>query len=125
MPIGEHEIVWRMTATAAAHVRRARDEMGEELYRDSRAAFRELMTQYINAVPGCSAKQGKTISPMGSTPGGRKAFKVRFAVPGCGRSGGFRLAVACDCGHRDVLIAAAWMRADDPADAEFDIAFGR
>ncbi|HEX4382081.1 MAG TPA: hypothetical protein VH083_04005 [Myxococcales bacterium] len=71
-------------------------------------------------------KQGSSISPMKSsaTAAGGKRLKVRWAMPGSGKSGGLRLAVAVYCKEKHVKIAGAWLRTDNPSDDAFDAAFG-
>lgn len=56
---------------------------------------------------------------MGATPAGGKILKVRWGLPGMGKSGGLRLAVVAYCESREVVIAGAFLRSDDPDDATF------
>lgn len=65
-------------------------------------------------------KQGKSISPIGATAAGGKRLKVRWLIPGKGKSGGLRLAVVAYCEERLVKVAGAWVRKDDPSDGEID-----
>lgn len=57
---------------------------------------------------------GKSISPMKATPRGGKVLKVRWAYPGCGKSGSLRLIVVAYCREKRVHIAQALDRRDDP-----------
>ncbi|MCB9872264.1 MAG: hypothetical protein H6837_20585 [Planctomycetes bacterium] len=52
-----------------------------------------------------------------------KGLKVRFGYPGCGKSGGLRLAVLAYCSDHLVKIAGAWIRREDPDDDDLDDAF--
>lgn len=113
------DIVWRVTVTGSADLRPHREAMGEATYDEVRTAFKELIVGYINASAQCDKKQGRTISPMGGDGRGGKILKVRFGLPGRGRSGGLRVCVVADCDSKTISIAGAWERIDDPPDAAF------
>jgi hypothetical protein len=51
---------------------------------------------------------------------GGKCLKVRWGVPGCGKSGGLRLAVVVYCDQKRVKLAGAWNRSSDPSDSDFE-----
>jgi len=70
----------------------------------------------------CNSAQGKAIRPMGATPKGGKILKVRWAYPGCGKSGGFRLAIVVYCRSHRVIIAETFIRSDDPTAEDFEAA---
>ena len=53
------------------------------------------------------------------TQAGGKCIKVRWGLPGQGKSGGLRLAIVVYCERRHVKICGAWKRRSDPSDAEF------
>ena len=63
------------------------------------------------------------IVPLGGMPCAGKAFKVRWALTGGGKSSGLRLAVSAICETKRVRIVGAWLRRDDPTDEEFADAF--
>ncbi len=98
-----------------------REALGAD-YNASKAALQKLLCDYFNQGE-CLGRQGKTIAPVECGVPRAKGFKVRWMVPGCGKSGGLRLAVLAFCEERRVILAGAWMRIEDPKDAEFAAAF--
>lgn len=117
------EITWRLTAKAQRDLSSLRRQLGEEDYFDLRDALQDLLCGYFDSDADCREKLGSSISPMGGVEGGGKAFKVRGVVPGAGKSGGLRLAVAVFCDKRMVKVVRGWFRVDDPSDADFLKAF--
>ena len=83
--------------------------------------FQDFMCAYFN-MGDCSKEQGDAISPLGGAPDGWKAFKVRWGYPGCGKSGGVRLAVIVNCADLRVKLVGAWWRADNPGESDFKAA---
>jgi len=96
----------------------ARKRFDEPGFKAAKRALKEFLCDYFS-IGDCNQKLGKTISPMGATPGGGKVLKVRFGLPGGGKSGGLRLAVVAYCRERRVVIAEAFLRKDDPEDTTF------
>jgi len=82
-----------------------------------------ILCPYYDATKGLQ-KQGKSINPIGNggVPGG-KGFKVRFQLPGKGKSGGLRLGVLAICSRMTVFVAFAEVREEEPPIAEFEEAF--
>lgn len=113
-----HQITWEVLKRATVDLVAFRHEMGEAAYNEQTRSFQDFFCDYINTGSQCRTK-GCNVSPMGGTKAGGKSFKVRWALPGMGKSGGLRLAVVAYCDAKRVKIAAAWMRRDDPADDEF------
>lgn len=64
----------------------------------------------------CNNALGDTISPLKAMPKGGKVLKVRWGLPGCGKSGSLRLVVVAYCDERRVHIAQAFRRRDDPTE---------
>ena len=62
----------------------------EEEFKATREALKKYLCHYFSN--GTCNTAGSGISPMGATPKGGKILKVRWAMPGCGKSGGLRLA---------------------------------
>lgn len=114
---------WVVLPHARGVLKQIRSYIGNAAYEQTKVALQEFLCLYFNAGP-CIGKQGNSISPIASTlcPGG-KCLKVRWALPGSGKSGGLRLAVVVYCEERVVKIAGAWVRKDDPEDPEFNHAF--
>ena len=110
--------VWEVCMPARPVIRAVRDLLGESGYVLDKQAFQDFMCAYFNA-GDCSKEQGAAISPVGGAPTGWKAFKVRWGYPGCGKSGGIRMAVVVNCERRHVKVAGAWWRSDDPTEAAF------
>jgi hypothetical protein len=87
-------------------------------FQSSKESLKKFLCSYFTN-GNCTEAQGNSIRCIGATHGGGKILKVRWAVPGCGKSGGLRLSVVVYCEKRRVVIAEAFIRKDDPADREF------
>ena len=72
----------------------------------------EHMCRYYNATGGTKKVQGVSPLSCGGLEGG-KGFKVRWSIPGGGKSGGFRLGVVVVCSRLKACVATADLRADD------------
>lgn len=112
---------WSIVTTANG-LKEARERIGEENFSASKAALKKYLCEYFSTGNDCAEKQGAGISPVGATPKGGKILKVRWGLPGCGKSGGLRLAVVAYCSELRVVIAEAFLRRDDPSDADFETA---
>lgn len=115
------DISWRTTPRAKKNLAVFRKEAGEEVYLNQVRALQEWLCNYFNAPGSCTA-QSMGISPLGGD-GPAKVLKVRWGLPGRGKSGGLRLAVMAFCLELRVVVAGAWIRKEDPDDAAFDEAF--
>ncbi|MBZ0150274.1 MAG: hypothetical protein K8J09_01990 [Planctomycetes bacterium] len=118
-----HDISWVICEAARATADTLRAELGDSRYQEVRIALKEFLCDYFSSVAACDNKLGKSISPVKCGMPGAKGLKVRFGYPGCGKSGGLRLAVLAFCQKRLVKIAGAWTRSVDPDDDDFDEAF--
>lgn len=98
---------------------------GDAWYEDQKRALKEFLCGYVNAQPNCAAAMNKSVAPMGGNGNGGKILKVRWAYPGCGKSGGLRMAVVMYCDDERVVVAGAWRRKADPADTEIRAAADR
>lgn len=116
------KITWIVLPECNPVFNKIRNMLGDDGYRDNKEAFQETMCDYFNL--GECTQQALQIYPMGGTTGGGKSLKVRWQLPGCGKSGGLRLAVVAYCTKRTVKIAGAWARKDEPSDSEFNGAVG-
>lgn len=106
-----HEITWTVASDAYAEIRCLGKPLSEAEYTECRVAFQDLFTAYVNT-NDCTRELGKTVSPCGSTESGRKLFKVRLGLPGRGKSGALRLAVAADCDEKRVKVLMVRERID-------------
>jgi hypothetical protein len=86
------EVSWETCQDARAELREVEILLGKEKYDDWSRALKSFLCAYFSADRPCIQKQGKSISPVAS---GVREGKG----PGCGKSGGLRLAV---CGFRKV-----------------------
>jgi hypothetical protein len=120
MEYAPESITWIVLPLAHACFNKVRLQVDAEEYEKDKAALKRFLCGYFST-GDCGHKQGKSIVPMKSsnTAAHGKALKVRWAYPGCGKSGGLRLAVVAYCDSRIVKIAGAWQRADDPNDDDF------
>jgi hypothetical protein len=96
----------------------ARSAFSRENYNDSKNSLKRFLCHYFSN-GDCNRKLGKAVCPVGATPRGGKILKVRWALPGSGKSGGLRLLVVVFCNSRPVVIAEAFVRSDDPPLGDF------
>lgn len=115
------QITWLVLPRLRPLTKRLREQLGEAQYGDYREALQIAICQYINAT-SCT-QPGIQITPMGGSAHGGKCLKIRWLLPGGGKSGGLRIAAVAYCETRVVKLAGAWMRRDDPSDADFTDAF--
>lgn len=94
-----------------------RERMTPEEYGQNKRALKEFLCGYFSS-GDCRNSQGSSISPMKGTPLGGKVLKVRWAYPGCGKSGSLRLVVVAYCEEKRVHIAQAFDRRENPTDDE-------
>lgn len=116
------DIIWIVSPQASVDLTDFRAQSGDG-YAAARSSLQRMMCDYFNNSSGCTTKLGKTICPVESGVVGAKGFKVRWLTPGGGKSGGLRMAVMAYCDARRVVVAGAWMRKEDPKDAELSTAF--
>jgi hypothetical protein len=77
-------------------------------------------------LPGCyllSTKSWELHSPIACGVEGGKGFKVRYLLPGKGKSGGLRLGVLAICSKMVVKVAFAQERQDEPKTSDLESAF--
>lgn len=108
---------WSVLSSAEG-IWEARKLMDEETYERTKEALKEFLCAYFST-GRCIQKQGKSISPIGATPSGGKILKVRWGLPGRGKSGSLRLAVVAYCEEKRVVIAEAFLRSTDPSSDDF------
>lgn len=94
-----------------------RDQMTPEEYEQNKSALQEFLCGYFSS-GNCTNALGDSISPLKATPKGGKVLKVRWALPGCGKSGSLRLVVVAYCNEKRVHIAQAFERRDNPSDGD-------
>jgi hypothetical protein len=94
-----------------------REQMTPEEYVRNKEALQEFLCGYFSS-GNCTTSQGDSISPLKATPLGGKVLKVRWGLPGRGKSGSLRLVVVAYCEERRVHIAQAFARRDDPTDED-------
>ena len=90
-------------------------QMSPEEQDQNRRALQEFLCGYFSS-GDCNNSLGDSISPLKATPKGGKVLKVRWALPGSGKSGSLRLVVVAYCDEKRVHIAQAFLRRDDPTD---------
>lgn len=101
-----------------------RTTLGQAAYNELRNDFKTLICGYLETDPTCTSKLGNTISPVGfPTQPGWKCLKVRWAPPGQGKSGGYRMAVAIHLDQGKVNVLQLWPRSSNPGNAQFAPAF--
>lgn len=113
----EH-VKWEVLPPARKVHAQLHAHLSADMAKDSVDGLRKLLCAYFSERDNCDGK-AIGVFPMGSTPCGDRAFKVRWKVPGAGKSGGLRLAIVAKCPSRHIVVAAAWPRDTDPDDADF------
>jgi hypothetical protein len=115
------DITWVVTEEGHHDIADVRAALGDA-YKADVALLQEMLAGYFSGEGGCTTAQGKSISPLGATSDGGKLLKVRWMMPGCGKSGGLRYAFVAYCDRRTVVLCRGWVRKDDPDDAAFEAA---
>ncbi len=105
---------WQV-AEQAVLLSELRERMTAEEYEQNKQALKVFLCGYFST-GDCRNSQGSSISPMKASPQGGKVLKVRWAYPGCGKSGSLRLVVVAYCDQLRVHIAQAFDRREDPTD---------
>ena len=100
-------------------LRQLQKQFRPEQFEAQKLALKKFLCNYFSSADGCSVKQGSAISPVGATKRSGKILKVRWGLPGCGKSGGLRLKVVAYCDELRVYIADAFHRSDDPTTDDF------
>ena len=117
------EIRWTVLVEAARQLRVLRKSLSEDEYLTQVRALKEFLCGYFSSDRKCMSKM-HGIAPLGHMATGTgKAFKVKWGLPGGGKSSGIRMAILVECEAKKVFVVAAWLRRDDPSDAEFAEAF--
>jgi len=106
--------IWQVGEKAEL-IAELRNRMTPDEYEEQKKALKEFLCGYFSS-GDCGNSQGRSIAPMKGSPRGGKALKVRWAYPGCGKSGSLRLVVVAYCEQKRVFIAQAFDRRDDPSD---------
>lgn len=96
-----------------------RNRMTVQEYEANKLALKRFLCGYFSSGE-CQAPQGSSICPVKATRKGGKVLKVRWAYPGCGKSGSLRLVVVAYCAQKRVFIAKAFDRRDDPTDQDIE-----
>ena len=126
--VAREDIKWELYKPVQDVTGPLREKMSPEDFNDDRDGLRDLLCGYFNSDTGkdCRQRSAKAVAPMGGvTKKGGKCLKVRWGIPGYGKSGGLRLAVVAYCDEKRVRFVGAWIRKDDPQDADFEKAFKR
>ncbi|QDU86785.1 hypothetical protein Pla175_01370 [Pirellulimonas nuda] len=103
---------------ATTKLHELRQQMSDQEFRKNKRALQEFLCGYFSSGE-CQNALDKSIAPMKATPQGGKVLKVRWAYPGCGKSGGLRLVVVAYCDEKRVHIAQAFDRRDNPSNQDF------
>ncbi len=95
-----------------------RQQMIPEQYAEEKRALQDFLCGYFSS-GDCNHSLGDSISPLKATANGGKVLKVRWTLPGSGKSSSLRLVVVAYCDERRVHIAQAFNRRDNPTDDDF------
>jgi hypothetical protein len=118
-PLLPLHLTWEISAAAKREVAALR--LGREEYMALRTSLQLALCDYFTN--GDCLTKGCNIAPIKSDIPGCKGLKMRWMLPGRGKSGGLRLAVLVFCEQRRVCIAGLFERKTDPTDEDFAAAF--
>ncbi|MEO6594918.1 MAG: hypothetical protein ABIP94_09225 [Planctomycetota bacterium] len=121
--VGPAEVTWVVCKGAQTVAGFLEQSLGEHGYENLKSSLKAFLCDYFTSPDACVAKLGKSISPIRCGVRHAKGLKVRFGYPGCGKSGGLRLAVLAFCEQKQVKIAGAWLRKEDPDAGDLTDAF--
>lgn len=107
------DLTWEITPSARKTAAKLRAEMTAEEYQNSKRGLQCLICGYL-ALGDLSQRMGSTICPIGGGGNGEHWFKVRWSLPGRGKSRSLRLAIAVSMSDRIVRIAFIARRGEDP-----------
>lgn len=120
--VAPSDVTWIIDSGAWAFFGALRKEMGEQAYIAQKKSFQSFLCLYFSTGQ-CLGKQGVAISPMAGAPAGGKGLKVRWSVPGRGKSSSLRIGIVAFCRARTVHIVHGSFRKNDPSPDEFRQAF--
>lgn len=104
------DIRWEVQEDARKAIKALPQEVHDN-YASLRRGLQDLVCDYINAQEQCIHK-GLNIAPVDAGVPGGKGLKVRFAIPGRGKSGSLRIRMVAFCDERRVAIAGLELRRD-------------
>ena len=121
--IETHTLTWKVGASADGPAGNLKKSIGETLYKASKAALQRFLCDYFRTSDLCNVPQGASITPLGGGTNGYKRLKVRWSLPGSGKSGSLRLGVSVKCKERTVLISSLRHRPSNPSASEMTADF--
>ncbi len=110
---------WSIGSAARKPNAHLRQTLGKPAYGSIRDGIRRFICDYIAARPDCDGAQGRSIVPLGGGRGTFKRLKMRWHLPGRGKSGGLRIGLSMNCRERHVVISAIRHRRSDPGAEDF------
>lgn len=116
---------WEIHGTAAETNSKVREQLGSAEHAEYKRGLQQYLVNYFNSDHrSCSIRVGDGICPVGLSDytGRGKCLKVRWPLPGAGKSGGLRLLVIVYCNDKRVKIVGAWARKTEPAIADLEAA---
>jgi hypothetical protein len=120
---GPTELTWMVVGVAVGQLKAILDLIGEPLYNQMKAPMKSFLCGYYASTRGLT--KTRSIFPIDSGVPGSKAFKVRWVIPGSGKSGGLRLIMLANCTSMTVRIVGAWIRKQDPSNDEIAAAIDK
>ncbi len=123
MELDVSDIIWCISARARRDLAREKQTMHLVTYREQRDALRYMLCAYFDSDQCENRALG--ISPIDGAPDRLKAFKVRWARPGQGKRGGYRMIIVVDCKERHVVVQSIVVRRDGLSDDEAKTAAAR
>lgn len=87
---------------------------GEAWYEAQKQALQQTLCDYFSTDLGCMSKSNLIVPHGGASEAGGKGLKIRWGLPGTGKSGGLRILAVVYCEMRRVYLVAAELRKDNP-----------
>jgi hypothetical protein len=115
-------IKWVLTAAAQHDIRERGLPIKPVEYEIEKRAIQRTLANYFDQTL-CESKASQ-IARVGTTDDGGKVLKMRWARPGQGKSGGFRLIVVAYCEASQVTLCRIFDRKQEPTDVDVVTASG-
>jgi hypothetical protein len=120
--VAQHDIIWELSARMSREVHVLYESpLSKADYRQQTERLRAHLCKYFSS--GNCTSQALNVSVLGAGDDGAKRLKVRWALPGGGKSGGLRIAASVWCERQKVRLHAMFRRSTDPSHSEFSCAF--
>ena len=107
------DITWKV-AESAKGITKLHKRLGSDQYDEIKLGIQVFLCSYFSE-EDCDTRQGDSICPIGGHGiENAHVLKIRFRLPGKGKSHALRLVVITYCDDHNVVVAESYHRKDDP-----------